>query len=436
MANLYNVPLKNLIQKSLAGTLTQAETGTITLDSSVALELQASASMPGILVIDRVDVNGNLTPAKTEYISFTGVSGSTVTGLVRGLSGTSAQGHAIGAIVELVPDVTWAQAINDVFTTQHNPDGTHKSLAGVSLASLSIATSNIDTFSFKNINAPEGFLTNGKIVPSVNSNNLTVALKRMDGSDATASNPIYVRIGDTVRTITSALSVTLNAGTNWLGAGSTELATREVDYFVYLSWKASTSEVLVAISRLPFANVVSDLSTTGTDFNGAVYSQAGSASTDAMVNIGRFAATLSAGAGFTWTVPSFTPTNLIQRPIYETRRLSYQPVYTGSGSMTYGTVTTNLSSYEVADNTLTVYLAANGTTGGVASDTLFATLPFEGFNTSAFVRGGAVVVDGGSNISGWYYVTTSRRIGFVKYDASNFGLGASRQIYGTAIIGL
>lgn len=180
MANLYNVPLKNLIQKSLAGTLTQAETGTITLDSSVALELQASASMPGILVIDRVDVNGNLTPAKTEYISFTGVSGSTVTGLVRGLSGTSAQGHAIGAIVELVPDVTWAQAINDVFTTQHNPDGTHKALSGLSLASAFINTSSIQNSSITSSSFTGGTLASGAILNtnidtfSFNTNNVAI----------------------------------------------------------------------------------------------------------------------------------------------------------------------------------------------------------------------------------------------------------------------
>jgi hypothetical protein len=128
MANLYSVPLKNSIQKTLAGTLTQAETATITLDSSVASELQASATMKGILVVDRIDINGNLTPDKTEYIAFSGVSGSTVTGLTRGLSGTSAQGHSIGAIVEFVPDVTWANAINDVFTNQHDDDGNHKVL--------------------------------------------------------------------------------------------------------------------------------------------------------------------------------------------------------------------------------------------------------------------------------------------------------------------
>jgi hypothetical protein len=175
MANLYNVPLKNAVQKTLAGTLTQAETGTITLDSSVALELQASSTMKGILVIDRLDVNGVLTPTKTEYISFTGVSGSTVTGLTRGLAGTSAQGHSIGAIVEFVPDVTWAQAINDVFTTQHNDDGTHKTLASISLASTTL----LNTTAF-NMSIASGSFTNGYIT-NVSLASATIYDSKFDG---------------------------------------------------------------------------------------------------------------------------------------------------------------------------------------------------------------------------------------------------------------
>ena len=115
MPNLYNVPLQNGIQRTLANTLNAGEVTTITFATSVSSVLQASASIPGTLVIDRVDANGNLTPSLTEYISFTGVSGSTVTGLVRGLAGTSDIAHSIGAIVEFVPDVTWADAINDTF---------------------------------------------------------------------------------------------------------------------------------------------------------------------------------------------------------------------------------------------------------------------------------------------------------------------------------
>lgn len=172
MANLYSVPLKNSVQHTLAGTLTQAETATITLDSSVVLELQATSTMKGILVIDRVDVNGNLTPTKTEYIAYTGVSGSTVTGLTRGLAGTSAQGHSIGAIVEFVPDVTWAQAINDVFTTQHNSDGTHKTLSAISLASTSLQNTVIIGASLASVNISNFTLSGG--IASVGITNSTL----------------------------------------------------------------------------------------------------------------------------------------------------------------------------------------------------------------------------------------------------------------------
>ena len=166
MANLYNVPLENSIQLTLQNALLTGETSTITFTSSVAAKLQASATMKGILVIDRVDANGTETPTKTEYISFTGVSGSTVTGLTRGVASTSDQDHSAGSIVELVPDITWAQAINDVFTTQHNSDGTHKTLSaislatvtinssliyGVSMASSNILNSTLDLFTFKSV---------------------------------------------------------------------------------------------------------------------------------------------------------------------------------------------------------------------------------------------------------------------------------------------
>ena len=161
MAKLYNVPLKNAVQKTLANTLTSGETGTITFATSVSSDLQASSSIPGILVIDRIDVNGDLTPALTEYISFEGVSGSTVTGLARGLGGTTAQGHSIGAIVEFVPDVVWADAINDVITTQHNADGTHKTLSAISLASVTISDS---TGNFSNVSITNGVLTNVSLV--------------------------------------------------------------------------------------------------------------------------------------------------------------------------------------------------------------------------------------------------------------------------------
>jgi hypothetical protein len=166
MANLYSVPLENGVQLTLQNALLTGQTSTITFTGSVTAKLQASSAMPGILVIDRVDANGNETPTKTEYISFTGVTGSTVTGLVRALSNTTDQDHAAGAIVELVPDVVWAEALNDVFTTQHNSDGTHKTLSLISLASVTINNSIINSASFTDFNLAGGTLASSTIYNS------------------------------------------------------------------------------------------------------------------------------------------------------------------------------------------------------------------------------------------------------------------------------
>src|SRR5690606_19243390 len=61
----------------------------------------------------------------------------------------------------------------------------------------------------------EGQMINGKLAVSVNSNNLTVAIKTLAGNDASTSDPIYIMINGVLRTLTTALSVTKNAGTNW-----------------------------------------------------------------------------------------------------------------------------------------------------------------------------------------------------------------------------
>jgi len=150
----------------------------------------------------------------------------------------------------------------------------------------------------------------------VASNNLTLAIKGKDGNDPSSTNPVYVSIGGTPRAITSALSKTLNAGTNWFNAGSAELATKEIDYFVYLGYNA-TDGVVLGFSRIPYANEYDDFSATTTNEKYcAISTITNAAAGDDYVNIGRFAATLSAGAGYTWSVPTFTNKNLIQRPIF------------------------------------------------------------------------------------------------------------------------
>jgi hypothetical protein len=176
-------------------------------------------------------------------------------------------------------------------------------------------------------------LINGYIRATVASNNLTVAISTSPTSlvAPTETNPVGIWIGNNLRWITSALAVTANAGTNWVNAGSAELATREIDYFAYIGYNA-TDGITLGFARIPYARLYSDFNTTTTNERYARISTiTNAAAGDNYVNIGRFAATLSAGAGHTWTVPAFTNANLIQEPIYETRWLQYTGAAYGSG---------------------------------------------------------------------------------------------------------
>ena len=325
---LYNPTSVNALQKTLAAALLSGATASATLNNATNI-----VNGLGACVIDRVDANGASTAAKREYITFTGTSGSTITGLTRNADGGgSDQDHAVGAIVEFVNDVVQAKAVKDVIETDHTTAGDHKLTA------------------YDNVNAPQGFLLNGKIVPSVASNNLTVAIKGLNGNNPSAANPVYCRIGDTIRSITSAFSTTAPAGTNYFLSGSAELATKEIDYFVYLAYNTTDGIVRIAFSRIPYANIYSDFggAWTGASEKRGFGNSTNMSASDPCELIGRFAATLSAGAGYTWTVPTFTTKNLIQRPIYETRTLDFVPTLTGTG-LDVGT-STYLGKYSLVSN--------------------------------------------------------------------------------------
>lgn len=224
------------------------------------------------------------------------------------------------------------------------------------------------------IKPAEGTMWNGKISVT-DAAGITVALKTLAGTNPSASDPVYITLGGAVRTITSALSVSKADGTNWFNAGSAELATKEIDYFVYLGYNA-TDGVVIGFARIPFANQYSDFSATTTNEKYcAISTITNAAATDYYEVIGRFAATLSAGAGYTWTVPTFTASNLIQRPIYESRDLAYNAVASSSaGSLT--AYTNANARYKIVGDICYVNPACTITTVGTASGALIVTLPF------------------------------------------------------------
>lgn len=265
-------------------------------------------------------------------------------------------------------------------------------------------------------NAPEGMLVNGYFTRTVTSWNITVAIKNAAGTDPSPTNPVYVRIGGTVRMITSALSATRNAGTNWCNAGSVELANLEHDYFVYLGYNAIDG-LVIGFSRIPWGRVYSDFSTTSTNEKYCAISTITNATSgDEYVVIGRFNAMLTSGAAYQWSVPS--PNVVVNRPITETRWLNWNPQFSASGSMTYTGVTINTGRYKIRSRSLDIQLNASGTTGGTASNILIATLPFTSARSMVV---GAVLTAG---VFGGSYVTATGNLSIVKYDLTNFVLGS------------
>ncbi len=176
-----------------------------------------------------------------------------------------------------------------------------------------------------------GYMHNGFIQPSVAGNNLTLSLVTLAGTNPSATDPVYIRIGGLWRAVTAALTVTAAAATNWFNSGSAELATQEVDYFAYIGFNA-VDGVVLGFSRIPYANIYSDFSATSTNERYCRISTIlNAAATDQYAVIGRFTAKLSAGAGYTWTAVASTYANLIQYPIFYTRLLTWAPVITYSG---------------------------------------------------------------------------------------------------------
>jgi hypothetical protein len=276
---------------------------------------------------------------------------------------------------------------------------------------------------------PEGTMINGRILPSVASNNLTLAIKTFAGTDPSATDTVKIIIGGVVREIAAALSVTVNAAANSFNAGSTELAAKEVDYFAYLSYRAASSAVVIGFGRAPHFNLYSDFSATATAFNYGAFSTA-PAATDNVVNIGRFAAILSAGAGYTFSVPTFTSVNLVQRPCFQTRVLTWLPTYSGSGSMTYINVTPILINYQIIYNKVFLIIQAMGQTAGTASTEVRLTIPYARSTAEAnLIIGPAQLYDGADYVGGFNWSTTSATVTRVLKFGGNWTLTGANGAY-------
>ncbi len=118
MATLEKAPTSNFWSTSLNGAINDSVT-TITLNSTVGLQA------PGRLVINRQDSTGKNTPSAREVISFTGISGSDLTGVTRGADNSTARSHADGSLVESAIVVGNWDALYKVVNQEHSTSGVH-----------------------------------------------------------------------------------------------------------------------------------------------------------------------------------------------------------------------------------------------------------------------------------------------------------------------
>ena len=141
---------------------------------------------------------------------------------------------------------------------------------------------------------------NAQIVTSISSNNLTVALKTLAGNDPSASDPVTIVQSDgSARQITSSLSTTSNAGTNWLAMGGTTKTA-----YIYLLYSTNSGHIgwNLYISLLPSATKYSDFTHSGTSATGAIGFNNDPASAGDLANIvSSFSITLGAGATYYWS---------------------------------------------------------------------------------------------------------------------------------------
>lgn len=136
-ATLHRAPTSNFGATSLNGAINDS-VDTITLNSTSGLQ------SPGYLVIDRQDNNGNNTPDAREVVSYTGISGSDVTGVTRAADNSTARSHSDGALVEPVLTVGMWNDLGDlVAASLSTVDGSLNPISTATITTLNVTTLNL-----------------------------------------------------------------------------------------------------------------------------------------------------------------------------------------------------------------------------------------------------------------------------------------------------
>ena len=181
--NLFLAPTANFLSKTLNGAITDS-VQTITLNN--VTNLQA----PGYIVVDRTDSNGVATPNAREVISYTGISGSDLTGCVRGADNSTARIHSDGAIVETSPTVGMFNSLATIYANAFDNDGYLKAInSPVSIAIGQFKTISVNSIaSIAELQAPRAFLSNVTLTGNLNLSTASIS--------GIGLNPAFIGAGD------------------------------------------------------------------------------------------------------------------------------------------------------------------------------------------------------------------------------------------------
>lgn len=258
-----------------------------------------------------------------------------------------------------------------------------------------------------------------KIAATIASNAITVAVQHLDGTAPSTNNPIAFRIGNSIKVATGALTFTKSAGTNWMNAGSAELAAQAIDFFVYVVNETGASAGMkLLISRIPYAVTMADFVNTTTNEKYPAGGWVNFNSTDEVQLIGRIRAQLSAGASYNWSIVT---AKVINRPIYETDWM--ECIYTAQGSggsagayaEEAGTVT---QKYKVRGNSCIAIIQKRATNLGSWTGNVTLLLPLSRVTASAKLYAHSVVVMQNGTV-------TARAVGDILGNVVQFESGLS-----------
>jgi len=211
-----------------------------------------------------------------------------------------------------------------------------------------------------------------QITTSVAGGNLTVTLLNYLGATPSATAPVKIQNQDwTIRTITSSCSATIASNDYYhFNAGSTELATKEIDYCVYIGkfgWPL--------ISRLYHYRLLSDGNLW---WESAISNTGWFSGTDTFVPIWRFNAIKASWTSGNWSIPATSV--IINSPIYDTRWLDWLPTFSAWTAFTnQPAVFNNGAKYKIEWDKILLkcrmrYNATSWGTGIVGATTPFSAL--------------------------------------------------------------